>query len=349
MHLNSFEYFRSLAILFIVAGHCYTYWAIDSFYEKVFANLITGGTILFVFISGFFFHHVFYPTFQYQQFIFKKAKYVLLPYTLLTIAGITCFVFYLDRPPYAEIFITNQINNWHQYIWLCLQYWLVGNILDAYWYVPFIMIIFALSPLFIKQIQLPIKVQLWLFIFLLCISSLIHRPAHNLSSFHSVIYFIPIYMLGIMCSIKKDQVFHFLKDKSFILGLSIIFLSAAQVLIYKQYGTFHKENLLSYEGIDLIIFQKILMCFFLLSVIQKFKDKQIPFLKYIASTSFAIYFIHPWILYFFDYLSVFKRFNFLPGTLGFMVTVPLVIAISLAIAVMFKWILANKSRLVIGW
>jgi len=31
------------------------------------------------------------------------------------------------------------------------------------------------------------------------------------------------------------------------------------------------------------------------------------------------------------------------------VTVPLVIAISLAIAVLFKWTLASKSRLVIGW
>lgn len=126
-------------------------------------------------------------------------------------------------------------------------------------------------------------------------------------------------------------------------------MSAAQILIYDRYGNFHKESLFSYEGIDMIIFQKILMCFFLLSVIQKFENKEIHFLKYIASASFAIYFIPPWILCFFDYLSGFERFNFLPGVPGFVVTVPLVIAISLAIAVISKWALASKSRFVIGW
>ncbi|WP_340121424.1 acyltransferase [Methylobacter svalbardensis] len=346
MHLNSFDYFRGLAILFIVAGHSCAYWTMESFYEKVFANLITGGTTFFVFISGFFFHHVFYSKFRYKQFILKKAKYVLLPYTLLSLAGIMCFVFYLDRPPYAEVFITDQTNTWYQYIWLCVQYWWTGSILDAYWYIPFIMIIFALSPLFIKQIQLPIKVQFGLFIFLLCVSSLVQRPAHNLSPMHSVIYFFPVYMLGIMCSIEKVRVFKFIDGKSVILGLSVVLMSVAQILIYNQYGNFHKETIFSYEGIDMIIFQKILMCFFLLSVTQKFENKDIPFLKYTAAASFTIYFTHPWILYFFDYLSVFERFNFLPGTLGFLATVPLITAISLAIAVIFKWTLASKSRFV---
>lgn len=153
----------------------------ESFYGKVFANLMTGGTTFFVFISGFFFHHVFYQKFQYKQFILKKVSNVLLPYTLLTIAGIVCFVFYLGHPPHADTFITNQLNNWHQYIRLGILYWGTGSILDAYWYMPFIMIIFALSPLFIKQIQLPTKVQVGLFLFLLCISSLVYRPSQNLS------------------------------------------------------------------------------------------------------------------------------------------------------------------------
>lgn len=349
MHLNSFDYFRGLAIIFIVAGHSSAYWAMESFYEKVFANLITGGTIYFVFISGFFFHHVFYQKFQYKQFILKKVNNVLLPYTLLTIAGIVCFVFYLGRPPYAEVFITNQSNSWHQYIWTGIMYWWTGSILDAYWYIPFIMIIFALSPLFIKQIQLPIKVQVGLFIFLLCISSLVYRPSHNLSPLHSVIYFMPIYMLGIICSIEKVWVFKFLKGKSVILGLCVVLMSIAQILIYNMHGNFHKETMFSYEGIDMIIFQKILMCFFLLSITQKFENKEIPFLKYIASASFAVYFLHPWILYFFDYFLVFKRFNFFPGVLGSMITVPIVIAICLAIAEIFRWTLPNKSRFIIGW
>ncbi|WAK02631.1 acyltransferase family protein [Methylobacter sp. YRD-M1] len=349
MHLNSFDYFRGLAIMFVVAGHSCVYWGMDTFYEKVFANLIMGGTTFFVFISGFFFHHVFYSDFNYKRFIFKKAEYVLLPYTILSIMGILCFVFYLDRPPYAEIFVTDQLNSWHQYMKLSIQYWWTGSILDAYWYIPFIMIIFALSPLFIKLIQLSVRIQAGLLIFLLCISSLIHRPAHNLSHLHSVIYFIPVYMLGIICSIEKVRVLKFLEGKSIILGCLIILISAAQILIYDRYGNFHKETMFSYEGIDLMIIQKILMCFFLLSVTQKFENKDMPFLRYIATASFAIYFLHPWILYFLDYLSVFQRFNFLPGVLGFAITVPFVIAISLFIAILLKRVSFNNSRFIVGW
>jgi len=69
MHLRSFEYFRAVAIVLIVIGHTYDIsgWQIDSFGDRVLANLISGGTSLFVFISGFLFHHVFYPKFVYRK------------------------------------------------------------------------------------------------------------------------------------------------------------------------------------------------------------------------------------------------------------------------------------------
>jgi len=321
----------------------------ESFYEKVFANLVSGGTTLFVFISGFFFHHVYYCKFQYWRFMLKKAKYVLLPYIVLSLAGVMCFVFYLERPPYAEVFIGEPLYHWQDYVRLCAKYLWTGSILDAYWYVPFIMIMFALSPLFIKQIRLPMTAQTALFIVLLCFSVISHRPSHNLSPIHSVIYFLPVYMLGIMCSIKKEWVFKLLEGRSFILGGCVVAMSMAQILIYNKHGNFHKEELFSYRGVDMMLLQKILMCFFLLSLLNKFENKNIHFLKYMASASFAIYFIHPWIIYFFDYLSIFKRLNFLPDALVFMITVLLVIALSLAIAVFFKWALPHKSRFLIGW
>jgi len=233
----------------------------------------------------------------------------------------------------------------------CLRYWLfcLKRPRNSYRAIPFIMIMFTLSPLFIKQIQLPIKAQLALFILLFCISALVHRPLHNLSPLHSVVYFMPVYMLGIMCSIEKVRVFTFLEGKSVILGCSVIVLSAAQILIFNRYGNFHKEAVFSYEGIDMMILQKIVMCFFLLSVTQKFENKDIPFLKQMATASFAIYFIHPWVLYFFDYLSVLERFNFLPGILGTLVTLSTVMVLSLAIAAIIKWTFPNQSRFVIGW
>ena len=46
-------------------------------------NVLTGGTALFVFISGFMFHHVFFDSFKYQKFVMAKVKNVLVPYLIL--------------------------------------------------------------------------------------------------------------------------------------------------------------------------------------------------------------------------------------------------------------------------
>jgi len=84
IRLNYFDYLRAIAILFIVAGHSFSVWSIDTLPEKVLANIITGGTSLFVFISGFFFHHIFYKDFEYKVFIKRKIKKVLVPYIILS-------------------------------------------------------------------------------------------------------------------------------------------------------------------------------------------------------------------------------------------------------------------------
>ena len=58
MFLTSFAYYRGIAIVLIVIGHCYglSGWTFASYPERVLANILTGSTVLFVFISGFLFH-----------------------------------------------------------------------------------------------------------------------------------------------------------------------------------------------------------------------------------------------------------------------------------------------------
>lgn len=75
MYLHSLEYFRGVAIVFIVAGHCYVLsdWQFPTVLERSLANVLTASTALFVFISGFLFHHVFYPRFNYVKFIKKSC------------------------------------------------------------------------------------------------------------------------------------------------------------------------------------------------------------------------------------------------------------------------------------
>ena len=66
----SIDYFRAIAIILIVAGHSYglSYLHFNSNIEYAIMNLITGNTALFVFISGFMLHHIFYNRYNFKNF-----------------------------------------------------------------------------------------------------------------------------------------------------------------------------------------------------------------------------------------------------------------------------------------
>lgn len=349
MRLRIFDYFRGLAILLIVAGHSYGPWIAESFTEKMLVNLISGGTVLFVFMSGFFFYCIFYPQFDYCGFMVKKTKQVFLPYSFLSLLAFVSLVLCFEPPPFPEVFIPEPLTECWQYVGLCLQYLWTGALMSSYWYVPFIMMIFILSPAFIWQIKLPFRVQAILIVFLLAVSSIVHRPVDNLSPLHSLLYFFPVYMLGIVCAINKEQVLCFIKNKSIILGLLVLGLSALQILVYKEYGNFHKDSLLSYQGIDTMLFQKIALCFFILSVLQKFENKNLPFLEFTGSVSFAIYFLHPWVICLIEYFPIYDNLAFIPGFTLFMVNFTVVILSSILLAYGIKKVFRGRSRFLIGW
>lgn len=349
MRLVSFDYFRGIAILFIVAGHCYGPWRIDGFGEKVLANLISGGTALFVFISGFFFHHVFYDKFHFRGFIEKKARYVFIPYLILSAIGIIYYVFSSSPLPFSHKLGIENLHSWAEYIDMVGIYLWTGRIATAYWYIPFILIIFAISPFFILYIRRSTEYRITVFLILLLSSMFIHRPTGNLSTLHSVLYFIPIYMLGIMCSIHRESVNEFIKGKSIIIGLIVLFLSVLQALLYEGHGNFHKDEIFSYGGVDIIIIQKIAMCFFFLSVLQKYESRNVPALKLLASSSFAIFFIHPWVLMVFNKSGGRLFLDFIPGMGGVLVTASIVLTSSLLIAYTVKLVMKKNSRYITGW
>jgi fucose 4-O-acetylase-like acetyltransferase len=346
MRLNYFDYFRGVAIILIVAGHSYYPWTIDTLPEMVIANLITGGTALFVFISGFFFHHVYYPKFQFRNFLIKKVKFVFLPYLILSSIAFILIVIMLKHPSPLIIGDTDCIANC---MLLYMKYLWTGRILTAYWYVPFIMIIFAMSPLFIQYIKLSSVMQLTIFTILVGGSMLIQRPLENLSPIHSAIYFTPIYLLGIIYSINEKKISSLLKHKSLAIGTTMLGISIIQVILNDSYGNYHKSAIFSYAGFDLIIIQKIIMIFFFLSILIKIDNKNVLVLKYLASISFALYFLHPWFLKAFGYFSIIDYLSLIPGAIIFPIKTIFVIALCLTTATLVKKTLYNKSRYIIGY
>lgn len=79
MRYAYFDYFRAIAIILVVAGHSYGAWERDTTVEYALVVVITGATAPFVFISGFFFHEVFYKKFNYSNFLKVNSKRFTLP------------------------------------------------------------------------------------------------------------------------------------------------------------------------------------------------------------------------------------------------------------------------------
>ncbi len=345
MKINSIDYFRGIAILLVVAGHSYGSWVIDTIGEKTIVNLVSGGTVLFVFISGFLFHHIYYSKFKYIQFMFNKFKYVFFPFIILSAAGIIWFVVLKNSLPIGSLPIEPKLTRWEDYV----MYLLKGQIFIEYWYIPFAMIIFLMSPIFLKQITLPIKVQITIFTVLVCFSMVAYRPMYNLSPIHSVIYFFPVYMFGIICSIEKAAVFRLIEGKSIILGIIVLTNAIVQAVLYTQVGALYKAEIFSFEGVDINIIQKLFMCLFFLSLFNHYEKKNIPILKYLASTSFAVYLLHPWVLEFLIETGVPESINFLPDIAIFVLMTLAEVFISMLAAAFIKAVFKEQSRFLIGW
>jgi surface polysaccharide O-acyltransferase-like enzyme len=347
LFLNSIHLFRAIAILLIVAGHSYWIAAlnIDTFAERFVANLISGATALFVFISGFLFHHVFLEKFDYRRFLTGKAKTVLIPYLLLSFIPILLLIWKRDGA-LGGLFLPRGEGVWWELVVPYLQYLWTGYFLMGYWYVPFILITFLMSPLHLRFARLRPNLQWSIVLLLLFSSSLIQRPIQNLSPFQSVVYYLPLYLLGLTCSQHKEKILEFFQGREILILMACLVFAAWQSGLYDWFGNYQKAPF-SLTTIDLNLFQKVFLCLFFFVFLQRFEQSRNPLLDLIADSSFAIFLLHPFVLELFYRLD--HRFDFPHGWLVFAIIVAFTILICIAIGYALKLLLGSKSRFLTGW
>ena len=344
MKIKSIHFFRGIAILFIIAGHFLAQNAkilkisIDEtdFYNKFLYNFINGGTGMFVFISGFLFYSVFYKRFEYVNFIKKKFQNVYIPYLLLSSITIVN-VFFIEKTYKTYGFNNNHID--------ILKSLYTGIHMTAYWYITFIMIVFLLSPLFIKYIESKHKEKILIISFF--ISMIIQRPIMNLNQMHSVLYFTFFYLLGIWTAMNKERILKYLNNKIGILSIITVLIIIIETYISKTQGNYHK-NFFEYNGLDLMLIQKALMCLILFKTLDKFENSKLFLLDKLAEYSFVIYFLHPFFMKVYEYKLV-----PLIGIRNYYLLVVLEIALTVIgcsfIAIIVKKIFGKYSRYFIGY
>jgi hypothetical protein len=349
MYLNFINYFRATAIIFIVAGHCFMLsdFSFTSDFGNVIVNLIIGGTSFFVFISGFLFHHIFYKNFNFSKFMKKKVKFVLYPYLIMSFPQVIFYIFFGNNiQPYFRPIGDGIVN---LYIIPFIKYYFTGLGISSYWYIPFVMIIFLMSPIFISFIRMKLNTKLFFIFSLLIISTLIHRPVEDsvYGVLQSVIYYLPIYLVGIISSENKTFINSYLKGKAGFLFIITILIATISML-FGQVANQQKSPFL-YEGFDLMIIQKIVFCFAFMVFFSRYENHKNKLINLISENSFGIFFIHPILLMFIAKIKSVLNFNFpLNYFLIYITFSTVIITISLGLTLLVKKLFPLYSRSILG-
>ena len=346
MRLTSIEHMRVIAILMIVVGHAAHFAPTNAtdYLPSFLKNLVQGGTAYFVFVSGYMFHHVFHGRYQYRTFMADKFRTVAAPYLIISIPLIIWFS--IRQPLLADrLFGDPMLGSPFGEVETGLKYLATGAVLPAFWYVPFIMLMFALSPLFRGFINLSSGAQTALIILFSLIAILIHRPPENLNVLHSVIYFTPVYLVGIFTSLNRDAFLRWVRGKE--AHLLIAGLTIAGLQTYTGHtGNYHKA-MFDYGGADLKLLQKLLLSLAFFAILERVSDLRSNTLTMISNTSFAIFFLHVIVLIVLAKLGITTLTN--SAWLNVCLMSAIAVALSVGCAVLVKKIFGAKSRMLIGY
>lgn len=277
MFLGYMHTYRALAILFIIGGHsidAFT-WENNTASESLLRIIISNGSVLFIFIAGYLFQHL-SVKYKISSYFSSKFKNVLIPYFLISIPAIIVFVGFLQRDTvwtgFYELPIWQQIST----------FYLTGLQLAPLWFIPFITLVYILSPLLIWTDKKPITYWLLpVFIVISCIYARHSMPIENLRHFFS------IYFLGMFCSHYKERINPLISNYFVLIITALLVLGLISFEFFKILPSVGYLNYL----------QKIVISIFFLGLFialgERITSKRISL---VANVSFGIFFIHSYIL-----------------------------------------------------
>ncbi|MGI2259937.1 acyltransferase family protein [Shewanella sp. GXUN23E] len=342
-----FVYMRAIAILWIVAGH--SIYNSGEGFPLALENVLRGGTALFVFISGYFYHRIFYPRMVYKEFMVTKIRNVLVPFLWVSLVGLIMLA------TQWSLMYDRSLTEVAKGVYYTVRN---GYVLYPHWYIPFILAVFAISPVFSAYIRLSAGVR-WLILVIMCLVSVfIHRPIGNINVLHSLVYFTPFYLMGILYSQHEAELRRYATPLLVLAVLGTVLSLYMQTYVDVHVGNYHKAAL-TLSGVDWQFVQKFSLCILAVGLClwmsqQDLSARTTGMMAVLAEMSFAIFFLHPLFSIIFGVFTGLARFKLAPGnvwtTLGLSLCIfafLLTGSVLTAKAIKRRW--GDRSRSYIGW
>ncbi len=252
---------------------------------------VTGGTAYFVFISGFLYCHLFHGRKSLPSFLQAKAQNVLQPY--LWFAVPLAFAQMLREKLSVDLAVMGEQVPRALFGELVL-YIATGAAAVPYWFVPMIFLIFLASPAFDTFIRLGPRERAVVFAASVVTALIVHRSS-TLDPVQNMLYFTPYYLFGILCAQYRQR---FTALASHGLALAAAAVSAIVALLVGVLGNVENVHAQPFAPeLDLMFVQKLAGIVLLCGLLHRFGRYAGGVFANVAAMSFAIFFLHPVVIY----------------------------------------------------
>jgi hypothetical protein len=352
MFLSYVHSFRAVAIMFVVGGHSLWIfdWPDDDTTKSVLADIIENGTVLFIFIAGFFFHHLAHK-YTYRDYLWKKVTNVLLPFVVMSSPAVVESALnphvYGQYPQLAHSSVPYRLG------WFLVN--AGAGINRPLWFIPMITLFYLAAPLFMLFVRYP---RLFALLgVLIPFSALAHRAAYpNLDILALSAYYLSAYVAGMWASHERLRVEAFLERTwAWLLALWGLMV-LAMVVLTDHHGNYEGAHLFSQEHgvVDWLFLQKLLLCFVLLGMTRRFEKPIAPSLELLGSASFAVFFVHYYFVIVIRHgllaldASTGSTAFVIGSALGWFIGFATVLALSVGTVTVVRRVLGRRSRNIIG-
>ena len=336
-YLWSFHYFRAFAILNIVILHLWVLPANNTFIvrsQMMFKELLFhSSTIYFIFISGFLVMHLKkrIVTAGYYK---SKLKNVILPYTIISIGLIFVYSFFGSKTEsFTLAFVKKSVMDI-----------LTGKVNFHFWYIPFISLVFLITPFLLKLNQ---KTMLYLAPLMFLLPLLGTRTGTDIT-IGQYVYFFPMYMIGMFVRLKLDTIQVWIAKNRLWIGAIYI---ASLLMLFALLLPYDLNTSYPFYFESLFYVNRLMVIFLFINISGRISFNKYPLIGKIADYSFALYFIHGAIGIFlqprfFSLLNQIEQRYWIP--LSLLLTFCIILVCLLLIRII-KLIFGKRSRLLIGY
>ena len=333
------HYMRGFAIVCIMLSH----FCVRTGWSPFAAGFLRSSTVFFLFISGYLCQYLaFRRPVDTGQYYLSKVKNVISPYLVCSLVSLAAVC--LLQAKRAGVIGPSEIS-----LRSLPNILLLGWAQRPYWYIPFVVVLFLVSPWLTR---IGNRTLLWLLVVSFFVAVCFpYRPMGNLTwnpvvSLYRYVYFTWAYLLGFAYARWKALIDPHLRAYAIPALLLGTLLGLRTMFPAVPYSDFILSGAFAWSV------QKLFFLVPVLWIANRVRSVRIPLFDWLATYSFALFFLHHFFIQ--DYVGLMARVS---GTLGAGTSVQTAVHIALTVAfmaqnlllaVMLKQVCGRWSRQFIG-